>query len=235
LSATLVHGRHRFTFALVAGLALAALMIAGNQVGARTATPAGPSPRPEAVSPLDGVPQQGAALGSAKAPVTLVEYADLQCPYCGQWARGALPTLVERYVRDGRLRIVFNGLAFVGPESNTALRTALAAGRHNHLWDVVHGLYFRQGAENSGWVTDDLIREVAATVPGLDAEKLLDARWNGDVAGQIAEAAATARAHGIASTPSFELGPTHGKLQRVEIPSLDADGIVPAIEEALRR
>ena len=75
-----------------------------------------------------GIEQHGAALGSPKAPVTLVEYADLQCPYCAQWARDALPTLVEDYVKTGKLRIVFSGMAFIGADSDKALRTAIAAG-----------------------------------------------------------------------------------------------------------
>jgi protein-disulfide isomerase len=231
----LTDGRHRFSIALAVGLALAAVLIAANQIAERTekGAPAAAAVAPER-SLLTGIPQQGAALGSPKAPVTLVEYADLQCPYCGQWARGTLPTLVERYVRTGQLRIVFNGLAFVGPDSNTALRTALAAGRHGHLWDVVDGLYARQGQENSGWVTDDVIREVAAGVPGLDAKKLLSERWNNGIAGEIARAAETANTHGIASTPSFQLGPTGGTLKRLELASIDPAGIVPSIEEALR-
>ena len=78
---------------------------------------------------LRGIPQQGTALGSPDAPVTLVEYADLQCPYCAQWARDAFPELVRDYVRTGRVRIVFRGLAFLGPDSDAALRAALAAGQ----------------------------------------------------------------------------------------------------------
>ncbi len=100
--------------------------------------------------------------------MTLVEYADLQCPYCAQWARETLPVLVDEYVEAGKLRIVFQGLAFIGPDSDKALRTAIAAGQDNHLWDVVHGLYASQGAENSGWVTDGLVGEIASGVPGLD-------------------------------------------------------------------
>jgi protein-disulfide isomerase len=231
---TLRDGRHRFIVALAAGVALAAVLIAANEVGARTDKSAGTAAVAAERSLFTGIPQQGAGLGSPKAPVTLVEYADIQCPYCGQWARGTLPTLVDRYVRTGKLRIVFNGLAFVGPESNTALRTALAAGRHGHLWDVVDGLYARQGQENSGWVTDDLIREVAAGVPGLDAKKLLSERWNDGIAAEMARAADTATAHGISSTPSFQLGPTGGTLERLELASIDPAGIVPSIEEALR-
>src|SRR5512141_2096373 len=97
---------------------------------------------------LDGIPQQGTVLGKPDAPVTLVEYADFQCPYCAQWALGTLPALVRDYVRAGKLRIEFRGLAFLGPDSETALRAALAAGREDGLWNVVELLYANQGAEN---------------------------------------------------------------------------------------
>ena len=174
-------------------------------------------------------------LGSPKAPVTLVEYADLQCPYCAQWARDALPTLLERFVRTGKLRIVFRGLAFIGPDSDEALRTAIAAGQRNHLWDVVHGLYLNQGAENMGWVTDELVTEIAAGVPGLNGPWLLEARWSSSVEPKLKRSAAAAEAAGIQGTPSFQLGPTGGRLELVELHSLGPDGIVPAIEAVLAR
>ena len=81
-----------------------------------------------------------------------------------------IPVLVSDYVRTGKLRIVFHGLAFIGPDSDTALRTALAAGREDRLWDVVAGFYARQGAEN-GWITDELVDDVV-TEAGLDGGRL---------------------------------------------------------------
>jgi protein-disulfide isomerase len=156
-------------------------------------------------------------------------------PYCGQWARATLPVLVNRFVRRGKLRVVFNGMAFVGTDSDTALRTALAAGRHGHLWDVVHGLYERQGAENSGWVSDELVGEIAAGVPGLVGGKLLEEGWDDRVGRELDRSAERAQSAGITGTPSFELGPTGGSLQRVAIRSLEPEGIVPQIEEALAR
>ena len=113
-------------------------------------------------------------LGDTDAPVTLVEYVDLQCPYCAEWAVRTFPVLVSDYVRTGKLRIVFHGLAFIGPDSDTALRTALAAGREDRLWDVVAGFYARQGAEN-GWITDELVDDVVAEA-GLDAGRLARTR-----------------------------------------------------------
>ncbi|MGH3023955.1 MAG: DsbA family protein [Gaiellaceae bacterium] len=231
---------------LVAG-ALAGILVGASQLGAagekadrRSASaPAAALTSSEPVAfaepLLAGIPQQGAALGSPTAPVTLVEYADLQCPYCAEWAHETLPILVSDYVRTGKLRIVFRGLAFIGPDSETALRTALAAGDQNHLWDVVDGLYAYQGHENAGWVTEGLLDQLLAAVPGLDRERAQaerDAPW---VEGEIAEAAAAAERAGVTGTPAFELGPTGGRLELAEIRSLGPEGIRPAIDALLGR
>ena len=192
-------------------------------------------PAPPVASPFAGIEQQGIALGSPDAPVTLVEYADLQCPYCAQWSRETLPVLLQEYVASGKLRIVFHGLAFIGSDSDKALRTAIAAGEQNHLWDVVHGLYAGQGAENAGWVTDELVAEIAAGVPGLDGD---DAPLR-TVGGQCRPGAEarSRRGHGagVHSTPAFQIGPTGGRLELVEVSSLAPDGIRPAIEAVLAR
>jgi protein-disulfide isomerase len=233
----------RLAAGLLTATALAAALMGANQFSAGEADPAQPARATSSAEPagasnptlLAGIQQQGTALGSPTAPVTLVEYADLQCPYCAEWTREALPTLITDYVRTGKLRIVFHGMAFIGPDSDKALRTALAAGQDDHLWDVVHGLYENQGAENAGWVTDELATQIAAGVPGLDAGKLLDARWENGVDSELARAAAAARAAGVHSTPAFGIGATGGRLQLLEITSLGPEGIVPAIEEVLAR
>jgi|tagenome__1003787_1003787.scaffolds.fasta_scaffold20987365_5 protein-disulfide isomerase len=236
----LPRSRHRFAAVLAASALIATILISASQVsarGAKQSAPATPLTKTPSASISKlfaaGVPQHGAALGSPSAPLTLVEYADLQCPYCGEWARATLPELVDRYVRGGKLRIVFNGMAFVGPDSERALRTAVAAGRHDHLWDVVHGLYENQGAENSGWVTDELVSEIASGVPGLDGRKLLDERWDDSLGPEILRASNAAQVVGITSTPSFQLGPTGGRLELIPVSSLGPEGIVPQIQKAL--
>jgi protein-disulfide isomerase len=169
-------GRRRGALLAVGmGLAIGAALIAASLLSSRSGATSEPPSAPaetltaaaEVTAMLEGIPQDGTALGRPDAPVTLVEYADLQCPYCAQWALGALPTLVEEYVRAGKLRIEFRGLAFIGPDSETALRTALAGGRQDRLWHAVELLYANQGAENADWVTEDLIARLTASVPGL--------------------------------------------------------------------
>jgi protein-disulfide isomerase len=227
----------RYAVVLIAAAAVSIVLIVASQVGSgagtkKTSTSTSTSAA-HVRSLFSGIPQQGTALGSAKAPFTLVEYADLQCPYCARWSRDALPTVVAKYVKTGKLRIVFNGMDFVGPDSHTALQTAIAAGREHHLWDVVHALYAAQGTENTGWVTDALVTEIAARVPGLDGSKLLATRSASWVESEVTRASAAAEAAGVHSTPSFQLGPTGGPFHLVGVDSLGPEGITPAIDSAL--
>jgi protein-disulfide isomerase len=238
------NSNQRFGVVAVAAVALAAALIGASQLSAHreptTATPSTAAADTHAASassdsPFAGIPQSGAALGSPGAPVTLVEYADLQCPYCAQWARETLPVLVRDYVRPGKLRIVFKGLAFIGPDSEKALRTAIVAGHHDHLWEMVHGFYARQGTENAGWVSDDLIREIAVEVPGLDGNTLLAGSSTDLVQSELDEAAASAQAAGVRGTPSFEVGRTGGPRGLLQLSSLGPEGLVPSIESELAR
>lgn len=229
---------------LLLGSLAAALVVAGSLAAALALTSGGASQSappstsgPGGVSAvatmLRGIPQQGQALGSPDAPVTLMEFADPQCPYCGEWARLALPDIVSSYVRTGKVRIVFNGMAFVGADSETALRTALAAGRQNRFWNVMELLFENQGGENTGWVTDSLLRSIGDSVPGLDAQKMLDDRGSLAVDRAIQQAAAVAQNAGVNSTPTFAVGKTGGTLQLVQLQSLDAAGLKPSLDAAL--
>ena len=188
----------------------------------------------EVAEMLKGIPQSGETLGRADAPVTLVEYADLQCPFCAEWARNALPTLAWDYVRAGKLKIEFRGLAFVGEDSDKALRFALAAGDENKLWHAVELLYWNQGTENTGWVTDAKLDAVATAI-GLDGA---DLRARGDktpVVHAIAESTTAARDDGVSATPTILVGPSGGTLERIQLRGLGPEGVVPAIESVLAR
>ena len=170
-------------------------------------------------------------LGRPDAPVTLVEYGDLQCPYCSAWTHEALPVLVDEYVRPGKLRIEFRGMAFIGPESETGLRAALAAGEQDKLWHVVDLLYRNQGHENSGWLNDETLRLVGSSVPGLDVERMLDRR---DVRG--ARGVRGLRGRGRHHRHAVVPGRADGRAAdaRPDL-VLDAGALRPAIDKLLSR
>ena len=201
----------------------------GNGDGETTAVAGGP----DVELLLDGLTQEGTVVGEDDAPVTLVEYADLQCPFCADWALTTFPELVTDYVREGRLRIEFRGLSFIGPESESALRAALAAGEQGKLWNVVDLIYTNQGAENGGWITDDFLRAVGAAVPGLDVDRMMDGSDAAEVTAGMEEAAASAESDGVTGTPSFLLGPTGGELETLAVSALGPEEFRAAIDELL--
>ena len=78
-----------------------------------------------------------------------------------------------------------------------------AAGEQNHLWDFQEGLYRRQGDENSGWVTDELLREVGDSIPGLDVDKVFADAGSQTITAEIAETQRQAEAAEVPGTPWF--------------------------------
>jgi protein-disulfide isomerase len=208
----------------LAAAALAAALIAVSVTGGgEPSTPATVHGSSATEALLAGIPQRGNVLGDPDAPVTVVEYADFQCPYCASWAVDTFPALVSEYVRPGKVKMVFKGIAILGPDSDTALRAAVAAGQQNRLWHVSELLFHNQGEENGGWVTDDLLRSVGGAVPGLDVERMMNGRQSGPVAAEMAAAAGAAQAAGVSGTPSFEVGRSGGPmtLLRGALPAAD--------------
>jgi len=157
----------------------------------------------EPVVALNGIPQDGSVLGSPSAKVTLIEYADPQCPACRLYTESMFPTVVDEYVRPGKVATEFRGFPFIGEDSVTGYRYLLAAGLQDKLWNLAEALYRNQGAENSGWLTEDLVRRLAAEIPGLDVDRLLSDAQRSAIVEQASSAAAKASAAGIQGTPTF--------------------------------
>jgi len=150
-----------------------------------------------------GIPQDGRTLGDPAATVTLIEYADLQCPACRQYALAIFPGIVADYVRPGRVKAEFRGYPFLGDDSDEAQRLVLAAGLQDRLWDLQEALYRNQRKENSGWVTDELVRDLATDIPELDVDRLFADAASGEIAQAVEEEVRQAEAAGVPGTPTF--------------------------------
>jgi protein-disulfide isomerase len=213
--------------AALAVIAVVAVVAVAGGDGSSEGSKGGPTPA-QAESALKGIPQSGLTLGSPNAPVTMVEFADLQCPFCAEYHRNVFPELLDRYVRTGKVRLELRLLRFVGPDSDRLARVATAAAEQNRMWQFVGLAYQRQGRENSGYATDDFINGLAAdaglkeTDAGAAAERLVRADEQ------------AARSAGINSTPSFLIGPTGGPFTRFQPSSLTPDAFIPEIQKELR-
>jgi protein-disulfide isomerase len=113
-------------------------------------------------------------IGDANAPAVMAYWFDYQCPYCKAVEETVMPTLVNDYVKTGKLKIVFKDFVFLGPDSLTAALAARA------VWEVAPdkfqqwhtAIFAKQDDENGGWGNKDDVLAVTRTIDGIDAAKV---------------------------------------------------------------
>lgn len=230
-----------FLLSLVLLVGVVAVAVEGSGSGSperQVVVPREPNAASETYALLNGIPQHGSVLGYPKAPVTLQFFGDLQCFQSRQVMLGALPFLIRRFVRSGRLQIRFRsketdtkaaGGWFEFREQQTA---AMAAGKQGKLWNFIDVFYREQRPEFTEYVDNAFLSRIAEEV-GLDLQ-----RWSRDrvpareMGLELIETdEAVAAAKGIRSTPSFLVGPTGGKARVLRHFSLEEPGV---FEEAVR-
>ena len=150
----------------------------------------------------DGYPY----IGNSDAPVTLEEWSDYLCPYCGQHYRQTYPQLLKDYVKTGQLKLVFRDLPLAGLHPTAAVGHAAAncVGEQGAVayWLMHDALFERQGEWNRLPDPSDFLVGVAE---GLDVDM---ARYsacvdNADSAARVQASVEEGRGLGYNGTPSF--------------------------------
>src|SRR5436190_3254131 len=243
--------RRRASPKVLALAAVVALAVAGGAVGIALAVGSGSSsssstvptrgsltnalPNAEDVQrEFAGIPQNGLVLGSPKAPVTMIEYVDLQCPGCRAFETGVLPSIVPELVRTGKLKLEARPIAFIGPDSEPARKAAMAAAQQNRAFNFMQITYANQGTENTGWLNQNFIEQAAASVPGMDVRRLL-ADQDSSAVNSIADRVdSQSKADRVSQTPTLLLGKTGSKLQPVSSQvTFDEAALAAAIRRSL--
>ena len=155
---------------------------------------------------LAGIPQRGNILGDPKAPVTVQFFGDLECPYCKQFTLQVLPSLIENYVRSGKLKIEYRSLESATPNPKTfnlEQIAALAAGKQDKLWNFIEFFYHEQGIEHSGYVVEAYLQGLAQQVRGLNLIEWTAARNDLELARTLTTDAQAASSEGLSQTPAF--------------------------------
>jgi protein-disulfide isomerase len=213
--------------AAVAGLVVAGVIVGiALAVGGKSSSSSGTTPAIGSLKnalpfadvverEFKGIPQHGLVLGSPKAPVTMVEYIDLQCPSCRAFETEVLPTIVPEFVRSGKLKIEARPIAFIGPDSIPARKAMIAASKQNRAFNFAQVTYANQGTENTGWLNKTFIEHAAASVPGMTVHKLLDDQNSTFVKNATNRIDAQATLDNVSQTPTLLLGKTGSKLSPV--------------------
>jgi len=178
---------------------------------------------------LADVPQDGTTLGSEDAPVTIYLYEDLQCPVCARFTRESLPDLIASYVEPGEVKLVSQTIALLGPDSIPAAGAALAAGEQDRYWEYSTLFFLNQGRENSGYVTDEFLTNIAEETQGLDVNQWNETRESGSFEWEIDAAQARAQDEDVEGTPTLVItGPQDTKKLLGAVP---IDQVAAAIDE----
>jgi len=202
---------------MVGGAIVFATLYKGGSVApAAPAAGAGTAGNPTAAAPTTAnttaamaLGSRDAILGNPNAKVTLIEYGDYQCPFCVQFFNQTEPQIIQNYVNNGKVRVVFRDFAFLGNESDLAANASQCAEDQNKLWAYHDALYAAKfaddskgGTEDDGFYTTTELIKIGQQV-GLTMSTFTSCVNNNTDANLVAQEKTAASAAGINSTPSF--------------------------------
>jgi protein-disulfide isomerase len=189
---------------------------------------------PDANNLFKGIPQQGLVLGAPSAPVEMEMFIDVQCPICQNWEVNYIPGIVQKYIRTGKVQLHLQPWAFLGGAGSQSFSGRLgliAASFQNKGFEYAKVLYDNQGTENTGWLTDDMMAKIAASVNGLNLS-----RWWADtnssspdqIANKVDQLATKDK---VGGTPTIFVGKVGGQLSNVQTPQEIANLLAPTLQE----
>ena len=114
------------------------------------------------------IAQGSPIFGNQSAPITVIEFGDFQCRFCGRFATQTEPLLNETYFQTGKVNLVFKHFVTHGIDSLNAAMASQCANDQGKFWNFYEILYNNQGEENSGWVSVENLRGIASKMATLD-------------------------------------------------------------------
>jgi protein-disulfide isomerase len=136
-----------------------------------------------ALAELPAISSSDFVLGDVNVPVTVIEYSDFQCPFCGKFFKEIESVLREKYIKTGKVKFIYRNFAFLGQESLWAATAARCAGEQNKFWEYHDYLYSNQKGENQNTFSKDNLKKIASVFSldrgkfdtCLDSDKYLEA------------------------------------------------------------
>lgn len=172
----------------------------------------------QVASLLAGIRQSGTTLGSPRAPVTVTEYGDLQCPVCRDFAVSSESQLISNEVRSGKVKLVYRSLETATRDPATFATqqaAAYAAGKQDKAWNFILLFYHEQGAEGTNYVTPSYLSGLAGQIPGLNVAKWQSESKDPALLAQVQADMNAASARGLSSTPSITVEGPKGSSQPI--------------------
>jgi len=136
--------------------------------------------------------------GDAKAPVTIIEFSDFQCPFCGKFFKDTLPQLRNEYIKTGRVKLVYRDYPLdFHPYAQKAAEAADCADEQGKFWQMHDKLFDNQDA-----ITASELKKYAADL-GLDTAKFNNCLDTSKYEQEVKKDLADGNTIGVSGTPAF--------------------------------
>jgi len=147
--------------------------------------------------------------GDPDAPVTIVEFSDFQCPFCGRWYTNTLSDIEENYIDTGKVKLVYRDfpLSSIHPNAMAAHVAAECADEQDKFWDY-HDMLFEKQTEWSRLSSDDLSAKLLeyGTTIGLNNSAFESCLSSEEIRDEVRADGKDARDYGATGTPTFFVG-----------------------------
>ena len=172
-------------------------------------------------------------IGNQSSPITIVEFGDFQCKFCGRFATQTEPLLNSTYIQTGKVNLVFRHFVTHGSDSFNAALASQCANDQGKFWKFYETLYNNQGEENSGWASIDNLKKFAANIPSLniqDFNSCLDSQIHKSL---VEKDTNFAFASGFQGTPTFIIEKNDGSDQEMLLGAYPFPSFQAIIEKKL--
>ena len=147
---------------------------------------------------LDVSIDDDAIKGDVNAPVTIIEFSDFECPFCGKYIAETYPQIVEDYVNTGKVRYVFRDFPLdFHPEAQKAAEAAECAGEQGMYWEM-HDYLFA----NQDYLGVSYLKGFAKDLK-LDTDKFDECLDSGSMEEEVLADLIEGQSYGISGTPAF--------------------------------
>jgi protein-disulfide isomerase len=173
-------------------------------------------------------------LGKSDAPVTMVEFTDYQCPFCGRFEATTFPEIKKNFIDTGKMRLIVRDMPLEGlhPYAMKAAQAVHCAGDQGKFWEMKDLLFKNQNKLDAdslnGYATNDL---------ALNADAFKKCMADGKHLKEIGAEARYAQSLGITGTPTFIVGKIAGESVegRLIVGALPYENFAAVINDALQK
>ncbi len=152
----------------------------------------------ETAAPDNSIAASGNVMGNPDAPVTIIEYSDFQCPFCGRFFQQTLPLIKENYIKTGKAKLEYKHFPLSFHQyAQKAAEAAECAGEQGKFWEM-HDKIF----ENQQALDTESLKSYARDI-GLNGDQFDSCLDSGKYASKVQQDFNDGREAGVSGTPTL--------------------------------